>query len=621
MIPNNYATAPLPSLHYSENNNANNNNSNNNNNNNNNSSATANQSKPKQAPSTTKVYSASTTLSTPKDYFDDHSLSSYKWGPAPTTPIQSPHISSNMSSPISLPPIRMMGFDNHSRSSIGGNSNINQHHHLPPLTVPNMEPGSYYNAPPTTTSVSTPSNSVGSFTPSTPHHHHHYFRQLSCSPRSPATTLLPLPHARLPPPPPPPPPPVATGGGAPIAVPVNPPPPPPPPVGGSPTSMGRPKVGLGIYPAEQQPILAAGKDIKRRTKTGCLTCRKRRIKCDEKHPTCSNCDKSKRICLGYDPVFRITADRRRTRKQGVVKKPTTPTPAPSPVNVAPTSSSSRNNRMKINSLLDAAAVLDNDKKEEPKSPPVVRWASWSQLCQYYSDHVGPHLNNMFHTDRFTEITLSSSNTSGQELAILEAVRQIVTNLCPSFYLGDLTVDETKMPKLEELRISNDYKLLRCVFQLLGSNCQEDVEFLPVAESDSELFNRILATHKFIHGQFRPTIGDLSYNSKDIDAAIASKHGQTIWPLLESLTIINSPNCNSCSGNSSTAMNLTNDQIDSLLDLANQDILKIPILLALHYVLTDSPTQSKIRYRLVDLSSNGLDLISQRLVHLILYTNC
>ncbi|MCJ1311498.1 hypothetical protein MMC25_005170 [Agyrium rufum] len=46
------------------------------------------------------------------------------------------------------------------------------------------------------------------------------------------------------------------------------------------------------------------KEIKRRTKTGCLTCRKRRIKCDEAHPLCRNCQKSKRECLGYDPIFK-----------------------------------------------------------------------------------------------------------------------------------------------------------------------------------------------------------------------------------------------------------------------------------------------------------------------------
>ncbi|KAJ6172173.1 hypothetical protein N7470_001240 [Penicillium chermesinum] len=38
---------------------------------------------------------------------------------------------------------------------------------------------------------------------------------------------------------------------------------------------------------------------KKRTKTGCLTCRKRRIKCGEEKPICSNCVKSRRVCEGY----------------------------------------------------------------------------------------------------------------------------------------------------------------------------------------------------------------------------------------------------------------------------------------------------------------------------------
>ncbi|KAI5201625.1 hypothetical protein E4T39_05148 [Aureobasidium subglaciale] len=54
----------------------------------------------------------------------------------------------------------------------------------------------------------------------------------------------------------------------------------------------------------QLPGARHKKEIKRRTKTGCLTCRKRRIKCDEGHPACRNCQKSKRECLGYDPIFK-----------------------------------------------------------------------------------------------------------------------------------------------------------------------------------------------------------------------------------------------------------------------------------------------------------------------------
>ncbi|KAE8348091.1 hypothetical protein BDV28DRAFT_113466 [Aspergillus coremiiformis] len=60
-------------------------------------------------------------------------------------------------------------------------------------------------------------------------------------------------------------------------------------------------------PGDPNKMLSGGrnkKEVKRRTKTGCLTCRKRRIKCDEGHPVCRNCLKSKRECLGYDPVFK-----------------------------------------------------------------------------------------------------------------------------------------------------------------------------------------------------------------------------------------------------------------------------------------------------------------------------
>ncbi|KAL2834473.1 hypothetical protein BDW59DRAFT_137925 [Aspergillus cavernicola] len=45
--------------------------------------------------------------------------------------------------------------------------------------------------------------------------------------------------------------------------------------------------------------VAAQKVARRRTKTGCLTCRQRRIKCGEEKPICKNCTKSKRECKGY----------------------------------------------------------------------------------------------------------------------------------------------------------------------------------------------------------------------------------------------------------------------------------------------------------------------------------
>ncbi|KAL2830177.1 hypothetical protein BJY01DRAFT_120520 [Aspergillus pseudoustus] len=49
-------------------------------------------------------------------------------------------------------------------------------------------------------------------------------------------------------------------------------------------------------PAQQ---IATIKVARKRTKTGCLTCRQRRIKCGEEKPICKNCTKSKRECKGY----------------------------------------------------------------------------------------------------------------------------------------------------------------------------------------------------------------------------------------------------------------------------------------------------------------------------------
>jgi hypothetical protein len=54
------------------------------------------------------------------------------------------------------------------------------------------------------------------------------------------------------------------------------------------------------------------------------------LQCDESHPTCRNCQKSKRECLGYDPIFKS--------QQG----PTAIQPAPnsaSPLPVNPAASS------------------------------------------------------------------------------------------------------------------------------------------------------------------------------------------------------------------------------------------------------------------------------------------
>ncbi|KAK4100844.1 hypothetical protein N658DRAFT_84975 [Parathielavia hyrcaniae] len=69
-----------------------------------------------------------------------------------------------------------------------------------------------------------------------------------------------------------------------------------PPQGPQPAPSSPSEPHIKGEPPSQPPKRAA---VRKRTKTGCLTCRRRRIKCDEGKPICSNCIKSKRDCEGY----------------------------------------------------------------------------------------------------------------------------------------------------------------------------------------------------------------------------------------------------------------------------------------------------------------------------------
>ena len=50
------------------------------------------------------------------------------------------------------------------------------------------------------------------------------------------------------------------------------------------------------------------------------------FQCDEGHPVCRNCVKSKRDCLGYDPVFRTQS----TTPSAIQPAPNNPAPPPPP---------------------------------------------------------------------------------------------------------------------------------------------------------------------------------------------------------------------------------------------------------------------------------------------------
>jgi hypothetical protein len=67
-----------------------------------------------------------------------------------------------------------------------------------------------------------------------------------------------------------------------------------PPTNNAPRRRGRPR-------KHPLPTGGQGKVAKGRSKTGCITCRRRKKKCDETQPACLNCQKNAVVCEGYPP--------------------------------------------------------------------------------------------------------------------------------------------------------------------------------------------------------------------------------------------------------------------------------------------------------------------------------
>ncbi|RMJ24778.1 C6 finger domain protein [Aspergillus sp. HF37] len=85
-----------------------------------------------------------------------------------------------------------------------------------------------------------------------------------------------------------------------------------------------------------------------RRRTGCLTCRARKVRCDESKPTCANCVRVRLNCA-YKPIVNITAPRPRNHR---------PTPSPDPTRLSPRSDLSFFN-----------TVLRPDGQQQQQKPP------------------------------------------------------------------------------------------------------------------------------------------------------------------------------------------------------------------------------------------------------------
>jgi len=50
----------------------------------------------------------------------------------------------------------------------------------------------------------------------------------------------------------------------------------------------------------------------KRVRTGCATCRKRRVKCDEARPVCARCKAANFVCAGYEPQRQVVQNHTKT---------------------------------------------------------------------------------------------------------------------------------------------------------------------------------------------------------------------------------------------------------------------------------------------------------------------
>src|SRR5208282_1368636 len=73
-------------------------------------------------------------------------------------------------------------------------------------------------------------------------------------------------------------------------------------------------------PSQPSSPVATQKKKITRTRTGCQTCRDRKVKCGEEKPSCLKCQRTNLVCPGYAPATIFKAGRKGRRESPMTEE-------------------------------------------------------------------------------------------------------------------------------------------------------------------------------------------------------------------------------------------------------------------------------------------------------------
>ncbi|KAF2025602.1 hypothetical protein EK21DRAFT_116615 [Setomelanomma holmii] len=102
-----------------------------------------------------------------------------------------------------------------------------------------------------------------------------------------------------------------------------------------------------------------------KVKTGCRTCRIRKVKCDERKPACQKCSGTGRTCDGYESLFRDATSQavKQGRAGGITPSPRTPSTRLTSIEVDPRDVELLNRYFSTKTIFDVKLGCDEEAKQ------------------------------------------------------------------------------------------------------------------------------------------------------------------------------------------------------------------------------------------------------------------